>query len=537
MRDVRRLAIDRPLALGSDRAWRALWGAAGLLLLAWLARSAVSVLLADSMVQVQHTPDDAYYYLGLARAFAGTGRWSFDGGVSATSGFHPLFAYLLAGVYRLAQPGVDGFVRLGVGLTALLTVAALLWAWWLAWRTGRPEGLLLVALLAGSRHVALNAVSAVEWPLVVLCALGYGWLFWRGVAGRVTRWLGLALGLAGLLGSLARTDFGLWPFCLFLTGVVLATRERRRELARLAALGLLGAVAGVGLTLAHSALTTGDWLQSSARMKALWSAAQGGSLVTALGLPGQIVGLEDGVLGLLGAAGGATVALLMALGLWRRARTEPASAVESRRALVFLGASVLCAAGYTLFYARSGSVQPWYSANLIAPVVTVLYLLLVSARWRWGRGRVLAIASLGVLLLVGGGLLDRPVAAPAEGPWPHQAVMLATARTLAAAPPDGPVGAWNAGILGYYQGGGVINLDGLVNNDIYPYAATNRLAAYIDRQGIRYIVDFARMVEDPGRRRRGGYDDPAFLARLEPLRVFDARETGWRRLTLWAVGP
>ena len=46
--------------------------------------------------------------------------------------------------------------------------------------------------------------------------------------------------------------------------------------------------------------------------------------------------------------------------------------------------------------------------------------------------------------------------------------MLAAGNT-AEAEPAGLVGSWNAGIIGYYQGGDVINLDGLVNNEVYPY--------------------------------------------------------------------
>ena len=53
---------------------------------------------------IDHIPDDAFFYLQTARTFARTGRWSFDG-VEPASGFHVLWGYLLAGLYRV-RPGI-----------------------------------------------------------------------------------------------------------------------------------------------------------------------------------------------------------------------------------------------------------------------------------------------------------------------------------------------------------------------------------------------------------------------------------------------
>jgi hypothetical protein len=60
---------------------------------------------------------------------------------------------------------------------------------------------------------------------------------------------------------------------------------------------------------------------------------------------------------------------------------------------------------------------------------------------------------------------------------------------------------------------------------------------YVDKLGIRYIIDFERMLASSVYRRRGGYDDPEFVARARPLRVFDNSAWGWRRLTLYRVRP
>lgn len=50
---------------------------------------------------VYYPLDDAYYYLNTARHIAQTGEWSFDGGLSTTNGFHPLYMLFCVGVWRL----------------------------------------------------------------------------------------------------------------------------------------------------------------------------------------------------------------------------------------------------------------------------------------------------------------------------------------------------------------------------------------------------------------------------------------------------
>ncbi|MFZ0544241.1 MAG: hypothetical protein WAM60_02300, partial [Candidatus Promineifilaceae bacterium] len=75
-----------------------------------------NLLIANSAegLRVQYIPDDGFYYLTLARNFASSGMWSFDSGVSVTSGFHLLFAYILSGIYSAVHPDTNGFVVSGV---------------------------------------------------------------------------------------------------------------------------------------------------------------------------------------------------------------------------------------------------------------------------------------------------------------------------------------------------------------------------------------------------------------------------------------
>ena len=50
-------------------------------------------------------------------------------------------------------------------------------------------------------------------------------------------------------------------------------------------------------------------------------------------------------------------------------------------------------------------------------------------------------------------------------------------------------------MLGYVSGGGVTNLDGLVNDRIYPYAAGGTALDYVRARNLRSIIDFPAMVD------------------------------------------
>ena len=118
--------------------------------------------------------------------------------------------------------------------------------------------------------------------------------------------------------------------------------------------------------------------------------------------------------------------------------------------------------------------------------------------------------------------------------WPHQQFTLEAGKYLHDHPVNGKLAAWNAGIVGYYQGGNVVNIDGLVNNEIYPYILSNTLPAYLDSKNITYIIDSQSMLDETFRL-RGGYDDPAFIQRLVPIKLFDQGGFDWQPLTLYRI--
>ena len=485
------------------------------------------IIRASEMLKVQYVPDDAFYYLQLAKNFSSLGQWTFDSGISVTSGFHLLLAYLLSGLYGLLQPETTQFVNVGLGVSLLFTIITFIVLWRWAFSLKNVYFFLFLALILTSRNVVYNSVSGTEWSLVVLLAVLYGLFFFSRTDYRFRHFA--ALFLIGFLGSLARSDFGLFPFSLL--AAVGLFQLLRRKLMPLAFpfIGLLGSVMGVLFTLLHNFIFTDQFLQSSARMKAYWAGFQ---------TSGYYVTLFHAVF-LIGGVGLFILLFLFLSAVLLKPNKRSGRSQEfklTEKATMMLVASSLSLVGYTIVYAHNSDVQPWYTANLIMPLLFIIAVL--SDRFKhdshhqyviWGCS-IVGIASI-LFSTVSLYLLRSE-----HTPWPHQQIMLQVGQYLQQQPLDGRVGAWNAGIIGYFQGGQVVNLDGLVNNDIYDYAISNTLPSYLDEKRICYIVDFENMLTDQAYRLRGGYDQPEWFSdSFEAIKVFDDGRFYWHHLTLYKV--
>ena len=470
---------------------------------------------------VAFVPDDTFYYLTVARHRVLHGIWSFDGLAPAT-GFHPLHGQVLALAVAMGL-GEEGLVRFAVGGMAVLAlgVASLVGA--SAYRRGDVMALLLLALFVTSRNVLINLGSGMEWAWVIAISVALVAVV-RSAEGRGVRWVVLAFAL-GWAGNWARFDFGLWPAAL--TGAAVFAWLRNREEAQAAmgiaaAASLIGAVLGVLSNFLKNYMISGQILPGSAVVKSHWMTFVGPSSEPILDKIVALFGSVDIVteLGVL-----ALVVLSIRAGA-RRLRREGSGGLD---AVIWLG-SAAAVLGYLIFYSfNPAALQHWYTAHLIVPLFLLLTLPFRGPISRDGRFfAAVLVALLCLQLLTMLNFLSNPQ-------WPHQRYMLKAGRVLAERGID-DAASWNAGIIGYYQGGGVTNLDGLVNDDVLSAILEGTLPEYIDRRGIGHIVDFARMIEEARYPRRGGYENEAFLSRLEVVERFDPVSDGWSGLTLYRVG-
>ena len=423
----------------------------------------------------------------------------------------------------------------------VMSAAAGVMLWMIGYRKRSPHILMALALLASTRFWAFNSVSATEWPLVVLCATLYAAAYHKYFGDRRRNVLVLLFGL-GFIGMLARSDFGVLPFSFFVAAFAVSLVQKRSEGIRTSLAGFAGALAGLAVLFVHSYVVSGRVLQSSVAMKMHWS------LVAGPGYAGSVRSVFralaiDGTGYLIVALLPATLALII-LGFLRRNERQrkdnlqfPEMRSHAREAVMMLGA-VIAVLGYVfVVYPGSDVLQPWYTSNLIVPCVLLLVIdaaVIETFLQRWRRSMNL-IATFMVSLLVAVDLVMFQFPGPSRPLWAHQRAMYEAGVYLREHPPDGRVGAWNAGVIGYYQGGSVINLDGLVNDAVYSFVIRNALPEYLAPQRIHYIADFEAMLSFRFFRVRGGYDRPAFVRQLQPIRSFPAGAGLWGDLVVFKV--
>ena len=128
----------------------------------------------------------------------------------------------------------------------------------------------------------------------------------------------------------------------------------------------------------------------------------------------------------------------------------------------------------------------WY----YAPAIAALTLLAAGTLSRLPR---LPVALLALALIESYGYLGFMLV---QGRNRDQRDMLGAARWVALhVPPEVRVGAWNAGIYSWYSGHTVINLDGLINDEIAPWIRSGEpMVGYLDRRGIDVVVDYDEIV-------------------------------------------
>jgi hypothetical protein len=334
-----------------------------------------------------------------------------------------------------------------------------------------------------------------------------------------------------MLGSLARSDFGLLPFSFFVAAGLYGFIRPRIMPLGFPFVGLLGSVVGILLVLIHNYIFTNQFLQSSARMKGYWAQFEMPNYYIVPLLLGALMG----TIALFILASFIVVAILPKF-VHRGNNGQLSRFSANENIILMLFGSCLCLVGYMVVYAHSSAIQIWYTANLITPFLLIIWAVSEYLKFETPNDLFAWICSIILVPLLISASLSRYSARTEKAPWPWQEIMLQAGQYLDEQKIEGLVGSWNAGIIGYYGGGHVVNLDGLVNNDIYEYAVTNTLPSYIDEKKICYIVDFENMLKYDSLRLRGGYDHRQWIEDdFEAIHVFDDGRFGWQYLTLYHI--
>jgi len=488
--------------------------AAGLLVFILYATRVIHFYSGSTQYLIGVIPDDAFYYIQMAKHRVSDGFWTFDG-TRPTTGFHFLFGYLLFAIFSIFTDCDLRGIFIFIGLSASISIGA---SAFFVCQTASDlfdDKIALAAVLPFLTTISVMQSTAMmeSWLVLFFSALT---IFVVAKEKQPTTYGSIGLFLVGCLGSLARTDYGMLPGILFITTFILQGMKAGPVLSR-SFIVLAGAVIGVSIVFAQNYLISGQIAQSSALTKFYWSSINGHNssvpvtLIRSIIFPssGKFDKLEEISLG---------IALLYALAITLRLQLQ--SKLKIISATLFLGC-LFTVLGYILFYRHnSAALQTWYSSNLIAPIAICMAAISYFA---------LKNRSAAFILSVFGSIFYFHISSMSLFyiPWPHQAGMMQAGAFLKKFDTNHSIAGWNVGIISYFSDKPVVNIDGLVNDDVFPFIKSNTLFDYFKSNDIVYLIDYDAMINNKSLRLRGGYDDTRTIKCITPIYRADAEHQGW----------
>ena len=470
----------------------------GLLFRLVLAWTDISVLIQKTL------PDDAYYYFVVARNVAQGRGVTFDG-LAPTNGFHPLWAVILSLLYATVRDPGDLTIHIALTVSALLDGATILLAYITVRSTTKdPKAALLAAsFYAFNPLVIIDSVNGLETALstllFALCSYYYLTKLRPAVSPELKKWA-IFGALAGAM-VLARTD------TVFIFAVILI--DKLRSLKERGWTPYM--ITGLVFTLCLS-----PWL--------IWNQWAMGTIMQTSGVavpyvvrqhlftftperfpdypvwifyaaaPVYLLSILWEVLWLycsreLLAWAGLTVGLrLFRQYLKEQGRWELPPGFKALSIPLLGAGAILLAHTFGRWFLRA-----WYYVP-VAFALALLTGLLVShvSTIIELRSRVLqkAFDSLTILTILLF-LLVQGTRWWERGLYPWQEDMYRAAIWIAEnTEPGDRIGAFNAGLLAYYSGRMVINLDGVVNAEAVEALKNRRLMSLIETKKIKYLFDW-----------------------------------------------
>ena len=459
----------------------------------------------DLINLISITHDDAFYYFQIARNLA-EGKFStFDGGITRTNGYHPIWLLLITPFYWVFDPerallAIKAFeIILIAGGVALVTAAA---------RLARMPWYLMFAALPMLYHIpfmikgmeAAAALFMLGLFFLTACLIARSPVRWQWPLAAVTfalPWVRLEY-IAISLAATAALCLIEWSWQERAASASLGERARSARSVK-AVVPFLAAGAGVLVYFAYNWLVFGGIVPVSAATKNFWSQVKweqegGYSLAQNFRDILQIPVFNDELLVAL------EVCAYLLLVWWfaRRSRSR-----KDWLLLAFLVGVFGLAAGHLAKFAQtvltihpSLGPWPWYfvpaylMAVLIVPVRCYVAIYFIRRFIGSKSQHATNILSLGIVLTGAAFLFikadftepfqrveaisvstrtDDKSIKSVYNEW-TEAVYGGTQLMNRVPPEDSVVGAWDAGVIGYFSRFPVVNLDGLVNSYDYFHA-------------------------------------------------------------------
>ena len=435
--------------------------------------------------------DDSFYYFQIARNLAAGHFSTFDGGITQTNGYHPVWLLLITPFHwfmdaETALFGIKAFeIVLIAGAVLLIVVAARL--------AGQPWLLLfaMLPLFYGNTVLFMGMEAAAALFMLGLLFLTLG-LYAR----RPSRWRWLLAAVAFAL-PWARLEY----VAISLTataalGAIVAWRQEppddatagpmawRCRVTSATTVPFLGALAGIAAYFAYNWLVFDGLVPVSGVVKAAWSQrffGDGYSLFqnfqNALAVPAFRYPLLVAV----------EVCVYAPLVWWltRRARSQGWLLLAFLVGAFSLGVGHIAKFVQTVLTVHPDLQKhfPWYYVPaylleaLIVPVRCYVVMCLIRRYIPWRRAArllSLSVVSMGVVVLLAQSrftepfrFVDRSSSSIAQYARWAQVMYSGTQVANCILPEGSIIGSWDAGVAGYFSRFPVVNLDGLVNSYDY----------------------------------------------------------------------
>jgi hypothetical protein len=400
------------------------------------------IALPTATLTARYLADDYFYFLNVAHHIAAGSGSSFDGGLTSTNGYQPLFLVMLVLVFATGASKAAA-IHIGLGIQAAAMASAAWPSYQILARRNMPwAGALVAGLISTNLFFVLHTLTGFELALALALLL---WAMWCWETGQPAIAIGVVCGVA----VLARVDLVVVPGVL---GLILLRHRRVGDAVRL---GMASAAVLLPWVI-WSTLRFGSPFPDSGFIKAHYVGvrAVGRALVTAfetaprLVIPGgQVDRLRDALAIVLWIT--ATVLVVAAATqAWRR----------DNRWIAAIGGLIAAA-----YLSLIGSSEPGALVRYLFPAWAMLLLLAAQVR-RVQRPWIVLPVIIWHLLDMGGYVRwEKTASIPTTYVGTAHVVMPDVIARLDAST---QLASFDSGALGYFAPRPVLNLDGLANHEI-----------------------------------------------------------------------
>jgi hypothetical protein len=471
-----------------------------ILIVGFLARMVIAWLPLDWLLR-NVLADDSFYYFTIARHAARGDGFTFDG-LAATNGFHPLWMILLLPLQLVASDRTL-FIHLALSLAALVECGSIVLLHKLLHRIGvKPPAATLILTLLSLAPVLLTyggGMNGMETSVNTFLVFSFLVLYIAAYSEGIQNWrAGVLLGSVSGLLLLARTD-NIIIVSICYIGLLMSPSKLWKQVGRLLfSVGIASLLVApwliwnylrFGTVMQVSGVALGEMIRLSLPADAHSSA--GIALQFVKNVAGIVthfpVHLHDvettNFLAFVQAC--ALIALVLAAFVRARRTRNPEFSAVSMQWLLYPSIGVLL---FILVQTiRAVYMRSWYYSSITPVLLPALGI--VVQMWLEGSSSTLKASKYLIMLAALGLVVAGTVLAlrPRSG----EIDKFKMAQRMNTFLPQGSiVGSWNAGVYGYFfERGTVVGLDGLVNNEVYPYILNRTVEEYCRVRGVEYLVD------------------------------------------------